>query len=575
MKTTVLTLFLVSCFYFGYTQEILPKYLTDAEKQLLSSSEHKPQISTLKNSPPGEVRIPAEWEEIQSVIITWQGFSFILADIVESLIEDVNVIIVCNNENTVKTYLDGQGIDYEGKVSFHQISSNSIWVRDYGPNSAYLEETGELVWIDWIYNRPRYQDNAVPENLGAILDIPVYSTNSAPEDLVNTGGNFMSDGMGYGFSSELVLEENGPQNQFGSSNHSEEDVDAIMKQYMGVETYVKMENLPYDLIHHIDMHMKIVDEETMVVGEYPEGIADGPQIEANIQYILSNFQTAYGRDFKVVRIPMPPGPNGTYPNQGGDYRTYANALIANETIIVPTYAEEFDTTALRIWEETMPGYKVKGINCNSIIPLSGALHCITKEVAAYDPILVNMKKEDTWCPDQPFVWEATIKSAKGVASASLFYSVDGNNFQEIVMNAAGDDLYSANLGLFELGTSVSYYIEATDVDGKMISRPLPGIDGPRTTEIVDCSVTNTIDFSIETPHVFPNPAAAITCIDLKRRYDDIRVSLYDIAGNEVKVLNVGASAQRLFFDASEITPGTYVIQFETEGQSFNSKIIVE
>jgi len=575
MRHTIITFTLILAFFSGKTQEVLPKYLTESEISLLSSKDFKPQVANSKTPPPGEVRIPAEWEEMQAVIITWQGFSSILGDIVESLIDDVNMIIVCNNENTVKNYLSSQGIDYAGKVFFHEISSNSIWVRDYGPNSAYLKESGELVWIDWIYNRPRYQDNAVPEKLGEIMDIPVYSTDAAPTDLVNTGGNFMSDGMGYGFSSELVLDENGPQNQFGTSNHSEADVDAIMKQYMGVEDYVKMDNLPYDLIHHIDMHMKIIDEETMIVGEYPEGIADGPQIEANIQYILSNFKTAYERDFKIVRIPMPPGPNGTYPNQGGDYRTYANALIANETIIVPTYAEQYDTTAIRIWEETMPGYKIKGINCNSIIPLSGALHCITKEVAAHDPILVNMKRENTWCPNTPFNWEATISSAKGISTAKLYYNVDNNGYQEIEMSNISDDLYRAELGLFEIGTSIQYYIEATDTDGKLITRPLPGANGPRTTEIVDCSVTSINDFSIDVPHVFPNPASEITCIDLQKSYKDIKVSLYDLLGNRIAVINNGASAQKLFFDASQIISGTYMLRFETEGQAFNSKIIIE
>ena len=61
-----------------------------------------------------------------------------------------------------------------------------------------------------------------------------------------------------------------------------------MDAFMGISTYIKMETLPYDQIHHIDMHMKLLDEETILVGEYPEGEADGP-IEANIEYIQDNY----------------------------------------------------------------------------------------------------------------------------------------------------------------------------------------------------------------------------------------------------------------------------------------------
>jgi agmatine/peptidylarginine deiminase len=568
-----LSVFLLALFV-GNTQEILPKHLTPEEIAFVQSDKHIRQVSQQKNAPPGAVRTPAEWEEMQAVIITWQGFSSILSQIVESLIDDVEVYIVCNNESTVKNYLSNQGIDYEGKVSFYEISSNSIWVRDYGPNSAYLEETGELVWIDWIYNRPRYQDNAVPENLGDILNIPVYSTNSAPEDLVNTGGNFMSDGLGYGFSSDLVLEENGAQNQYGFSNHSETEVDEIMKQYMGIENYVKMEALPYDLIHHIDMHMKIIDEETMIIGEYPEGVADGPQIEANIQYILSNFKTAYDRDFNIIRVPMPP--EGTkYPDTGGDYRTYANALIANKTIIVPTYEEQYDTTALRIWEEAMPGYNVKGINCDQIIPLSGALHCITKEVAAYDPITIQMKTENTWCPDSPFKWEGTIKSNSEITSAKIFYNVDNQGYNELELTTIDNENYSADLGLFEIGSTIQYYIEVINADNKTINRPFPGAEGPRKTIIVNCNPSSLNELTIETPSVFPNPASAITCIDLKKTYNQLRVVLYDVLGNKVLTINEGASAQKLFFDASDLNSGTYVLRFETDSEFFNYKMIIK
>lgn len=39
---------------------------------------------------------------------------------------------------------------------------------------------------------------------------------------------------------------------------------------MGIDRYIKMDELPYDGIHHIDMHMKLLDEETLLVGEYPQ-----------------------------------------------------------------------------------------------------------------------------------------------------------------------------------------------------------------------------------------------------------------------------------------------------------------
>ena len=110
------------------------------------------------------------------------------------------------------------------------------------------------------------------------------------------------------FSSNLILNEN--------SGKTEAQIDTIMRKYMGIKRYIKMTTLPYDQIHHIDMHIKLLDEETLLVGQYPAGVADGPQIETNLQYILNNFQTCYGRPYKVIRIPMPPNANGQYPDNG-------------------------------------------------------------------------------------------------------------------------------------------------------------------------------------------------------------------------------------------------------------------
>ena len=106
------------------------------------------------------------------------------------------------------------------------------------------------------------------------------------------------------------------------------------------------------------------------MGQYPTGVADGPQIEANLNYILNNFQTPYGRPYRVVRIPMPPDEYGQYPNQWSDYLTYTNSLILNNLVLVPIYGLAQDSEALSIYQEAMPGYNIVGINMRNVIPVS-------------------------------------------------------------------------------------------------------------------------------------------------------------------------------------------------------------
>ena len=81
----------------------------------------------------------------------------------------------------------------------------------------------------------------------------------------------------------------------------------------------------------------------------------------------------------------------TYP-PNASYRTYANNVFINGTVLVPTYRTEYDTVGLRILREALPGYRVIGIDCDSdqnIIAQSGAIHCITKTIGVADPMLIR------------------------------------------------------------------------------------------------------------------------------------------------------------------------------------------
>ena len=211
--------------------------------------------------------------------------------------------------------------------------------------TIYTNEVDSLFLLDWIYNRPRPLDDALSDAIGAAKNIGVYSTTQAPYDLVHTGGNFMCDGAGTAFSSELVLDENGPNGSFNQTVRTSAGVDDIMQQFMGIDHYIKMPTLPYDGIHHIDMHMKLLDEETLLVGEFPVGLSDGPQLEMNIQAIMANEVSTFGEAYKLVRVPMPSSTGGNYP-PNASYRTFANNIFLNGTVLVPSYRTEYDTVGL-------------------------------------------------------------------------------------------------------------------------------------------------------------------------------------------------------------------------------------
>jgi agmatine/peptidylarginine deiminase len=448
----------------------LPRYLTEAEKEIMKTYVPPVYERGFFTPPTQPVRTMAEWEELEGIIIAWTSYQSILRQIVDYAQEEGIVYIVCSDSNSVKSYLTSGGVPLTN-LKFIIASFNSVWCRDYGPWCVYSNDADSMYIIDWIYNRPRPQDDLIPGVFATNQNIPLYQMTQAPYDLTATGGNFMTDALGSGFSSKLILNEN--------TSKTEAQINSIMNLFMGINPYIKMDVLPYDGIHHIDMHMKLIDEETLLVGQYPNGVADGPQIELNLQYVLNNFQSKYGRPFKVVRIPMPPDAQGRYPSSGGDYRTYTNSVIVNKTVVVPIYASSYDTTALRIYREAMPGYNVVGINCNSIITALGAIHCITKEIGVREPIFISHPKILTTVNDgSGYQVKAYIKTRSGVSNASVYWSVDTTQgFTSIPMTQFLPDSFAAYIPEQQINKKVYYYISASSNSGRAVKKPLPSPSG--------------------------------------------------------------------------------------------------
>ena len=470
MKKFVTILILIIISVPLYTQD-LPHYLTDQEKEIHKF--YQPPKSSLGfiTPPTKSVRTMAEWEELEGILITWTSYTTILRQIVDYAQEEGLVYIVCSDSNSVKSFLTSGNVPLTN-LKFIVASFNSVWSRDYGPWCVYSDIIDSLYIIDWIYNRPRPLDDLIPGVLASYRNIPLYQMTTSPYNFTATGGNFMTDGQGTGFSSKLILNEN--------TSKTEAEIDTMMKKFMGINRYIKMDNLPYDGIHHIDMHMKLLDEETLLVGQYPTGVADGPQIEANLQYILNNFQTCYGRPYKVVRIPMPPDALGRYPNNGGDYRTFTNSVIINKTVIVPTYQLQYDTTALRIYGEAMPGYNIVDINCNQMITALGAIHCITKEIGVQEPVYISHLKIRSVASFNSAGYEvkAFIKSRSSISNANVYWSVDTTQgFNMLQMNQTSADSFYAYIPIQQLNAKVFYYVSASSNSGRVVNKPLTSPKG--------------------------------------------------------------------------------------------------
>jgi len=569
-------LFLLTCytpFLFSQEKELLPMGLSETEKGILTQFNFK--NNKLSDPPSGPVRAAAEWEEVEYLVVRWtSNFQNILSQIVAVGVEECKVIITTQNESTVSNYLTNEGVDLTN-VIFMNASSNSIWIRDYGGNTIYSDDVGERAYADWIYNRPRPFDDVMPTAHANLLGFPIYVTDSGTNDLVNTGGNFMSDGLGNAFASELVLEENAVGNPYGVSVKTESQINDIMNQYMGIENYIKMETLPYDAIHHIDMHMKLLDEETLLVSKYPEGIADGPQIEQNIDYVLSNFQSPFGTPYDIVWIDAPPSSSGNYPDTGGSYRTYSNSIFINKSVIVPIYRPEVDAPALAQYQELLPGYNIVGVDVDNpgedLISLFGAIHCITHTIGVSDPLWIVHQAIDEANANSTVSIDAMIKHNSGISSATIFWRQEGNSdFSEASMSFVNENDWSGDLTIPSGASNIEYYIEAEANSGKILNRPIVAPEGYWTIDVETLSSSEWAINNISAP--FPNPTYNNVSFDLNNIGGSIQISIYNILGQRLYENTLEDGNGIITLNLNDSWKGTLLISFEGEFGRVHKKV---
>ncbi|MDW7987423.1 MAG: agmatine deiminase family protein, partial [candidate division WOR-3 bacterium] len=291
--------------------------------------------------PEGWVETPAEFEPLRAVFITWiysqSSYRPIFREIVREVSEVTRCYIIAQASDTIsiKNYLVSGGVPLDS-VGFYVWPYNSIWIRDYGPWFIRKYDGGEGI-VDFIYNRPRPLDDTIPRCIGYRWFLPVYSS-----PLTHAGGNFMVDGLGTGFASNLILQEN--------TQYTRAQIDSLMRLYCGLDQFIVVPRINIEYTGHIDLWTKILNDTLILVGAYSPGHPNYTILNQNAD-TLSRIKNREGITYRVARIPMPYSTSQAPP-------TYLNSLMVNNKVLVPTWGLSEDTVALRIYQNLLPGHEI-------------------------------------------------------------------------------------------------------------------------------------------------------------------------------------------------------------------------
>ena len=429
-------------------------------KEEMSKPNANQRDFTPTDPPEGFIRNVAEFDQMQAVMVRYP-FG-IPVSLIAEMAQDTRVLTIVANQQQKQSVL---GIYVSNNVDTSQCDfvfaqTDSYWTRDYGPFFIF-DGNNQAGIVDFPYNRPRPNDNNIPSVIAQYLGINLFGMN-----LTHTGGNYMCNGMGQAASTDLVLEEN--------PSLSEQDVDTLVKNYLGNDPYFITLDPLGEYIKHIDCWGKFLSPDKIMIGQVASTDPRYGDFEA-VATFFANQISSYGDHYKVYRVFTPGTPQET---------PYTNSLILNKKVLVPITGSPWDNDAISAYEEAMPGYEIKGIYYSGWYN-TDALHCRTKGIADINQLYIwHLPTLGNVDFDYSYPISATLYNYSGQPvyqdSVFIIYQINQGDFDTVLMSPeTGNSMtYSGDITGAEPGDTVNYYLFAADASGHHANHPFIGLPDP-------------------------------------------------------------------------------------------------
>ncbi len=277
----------------------------------------------------------------------------------------------------METNADGKNIFYY----FHP--TNDAWCRDHGPAFVVNCKTKEKAIVDWGYNAwgGKYLhdlDNQIPSLIARALNLPIFK----PE-IIMEGGSVDFNGQGTVITTSACL-----LNPNRNPHLSSGEIERYLMDYYGVSNVIWLNDgiVGDDTDGHVDDITRFVNSTTVVTAvEHRKSDANYKPLAENLE-ILAKAELEDGGAITIIELPMPKPVY--YANKYMQRRqrlpaSYANFLITNRVVVVPTFQDlKNDDKALSILQTVFPERRVVGIDSTNIIWGLGSFHCLSQQEPA-------------------------------------------------------------------------------------------------------------------------------------------------------------------------------------------------
>ncbi|MGH8529057.1 MAG: agmatine deiminase family protein [Nevskiales bacterium] len=336
--------------------------------------------------------LPPEWAPQSGVLLTWphadsdwapllEDAEHCFAEIAREISLRQRVLIACNDDATLhsaQARLSAPGARLD-QVRFYTAPSNDSWARDHGPITVLRDS--QAVLLDYRFNGwgGKYKhdrDDQITTRLhahGAFGATPIESPG-----LVLEGGAIEVNGTGALLTTARCLRSSTRNPQLSQS-----DIEQRLKIQLGVQTFHWLQRGGLegdDTDGHIDTLARFCSEDTIAYQSCDDA-ADSHHAELSAMAL--ELQALRQMDGSPYRLHALPWPRAQYNDEGRRLpATYANFLIINGAVLMPTYNDPADALAKTVLRRCFPGREIVGIDCCALIRQFGSLHCVAMQLPA-------------------------------------------------------------------------------------------------------------------------------------------------------------------------------------------------
>ena len=333
--------------------------------------------------------LPAEWHEQGAVQLTWphsdtdwrpilEAVNRCYIDMAKALSARVHIIIVSPEPAHVRQILQTElSVRSLSHISFCKAPTNDTWARDHGFITLLANDGPHLLdfrFNGWGEKFPADLDNQICRRM-AEQDI-LKGRYENHLDFVLEGGSIESDGKGTILTTSQCLlapHRNQPL--------TKEQIEARLLNMLHAKRILWLDHgylAGDDTDCHIDTLARFCPDDTIAyvrcLDTSDEHYAELTQMEAQ----LKEFRTLEGKPYRLIPLPMA---KAIYDEDSTRLpATYANFLITNGAVLMPTYGDEAtDLKAKEQLQKAFPTYDIVGIDCRPLIIQHGSLHCCTMQ----------------------------------------------------------------------------------------------------------------------------------------------------------------------------------------------------